>query len=151
MLGSIERGHVVALLQALAAGDGAALLQTVEHLSQQAPDYEGLLAELLVYLQQIAIAQTVPDAVDEQLDERDAVVELAGRMAAGLVCPIQPLDLATREVKVRRVFLDVFSPHWRLTDNAQFSWGCSIAWWCCISWDRKVPILPGIVQLNIVR
>jgi chromosomal replication initiator protein len=28
--------------------------------------------------------------------------ELAGRMAAGLVCPVQPLDLATREVILRR-------------------------------------------------
>lgn len=28
--------------------------------------------------------------------------ELAGRMAAGLVCPIQPLDMATREVLFRR-------------------------------------------------
>ncbi len=28
--------------------------------------------------------------------------ELAGRMAAGLVCPIQPLDMATREVIFRR-------------------------------------------------
>ncbi len=82
MLGTIERGQVVELLDALADADGAGLLSIVERLSQQAPDYEALLAELLSYLQQIAIAQTLPDAVDEHLDERDKVLELAARMAA---------------------------------------------------------------------
>lgn len=82
MLGTIEQAHVIELLRALAGGDGAALLQIVERLSQQLPDYEGLLAELLAYLQQIAIAQTLPDAVDEHLDDREAVIDLAERMAA---------------------------------------------------------------------
>jgi DNA polymerase-3 subunit gamma/tau len=82
MLGTIEHGQVIELLEALAGSDGAGLLSIVDQLSQQAPDYEALLAELLGYLQQIAIAQTLPDAVDEHLDERDKVLELAARMAA---------------------------------------------------------------------
>jgi DNA polymerase-3 subunit gamma/tau len=82
MLGTIEQAHVIELLRALAEGDGASLLQIVERLSQQLPDYEGLLAELLAYLQQIAIAQTLPDAVDEHLDEREAVLALAERIDA---------------------------------------------------------------------
>ena len=82
MLGTIERGRVVELLDALASADGAELLSIVDRLSQQAPDYETLLAELLTCLQQIAIAQTLPDAVDEHLEERDKVLELAARMAA---------------------------------------------------------------------
>jgi len=82
MLGTIEQTHVIELLRALAGGDGAALLQIVERLSQQLPDYEGLLADLLAYLQQIAIAQTLPAAVDEHLDEREAVLDLAESMAA---------------------------------------------------------------------
>ena len=68
MLGSIEQGHVVALLQALATNDASALCSWSTQLSQQSPDYQGLLAELLSSLQQIAIAQTVPEAVDENLD-----------------------------------------------------------------------------------
>jgi len=82
MLGTIEHGYVVELLRALAASDGAALLEAVERLSQQTPDYEGVLAELLGYLQQIAIAQTLPAAVDEHLDQREAVLELAQQMPA---------------------------------------------------------------------
>ena len=54
----------------------------VEQFSQQAPDYQDLLAELLSGLQQIAIAQALPGAVDENLEEREAILDLAGRMAA---------------------------------------------------------------------
>ncbi len=82
MLGSIERGQVMALLEALADADGAALLAIVEQLSQQAPDYEALLAELLGSLQQLAIARILPDAVDEHLEERDRMLELAARITA---------------------------------------------------------------------
>jgi DNA polymerase-3 subunit gamma/tau len=82
MLGTIHQGHVIDLLRALAGADGAALLGIVEQLSQQAPDYESVLAELLAYLQQLAIAQTLPEAVDENLDEREAVLELAQQMDA---------------------------------------------------------------------
>jgi DNA polymerase-3 subunit gamma/tau len=39
-------------------------------------------AELLGYLQQIAIAQALPAAVDEHLDQREAVLELAQQMQA---------------------------------------------------------------------
>jgi len=82
MLGTIERGQVVALLRALAAADAAGLLGAVEQLSQQAPDYQELLAELLSALQQIAIAQCLPDAVDENLEERETILELAQHLAA---------------------------------------------------------------------
>ena len=82
MLGTIEHGYVVELLRALASADGAAVLETVERLSQQTPDYEGVLAELLGDLQQIAIAQTLPAAVDEHLDQREALLELAQQVPA---------------------------------------------------------------------
>jgi DNA polymerase-3 subunit gamma/tau len=82
MLGSLDQGQVIALLRALATADGAALLQVTDQLSQRAPDYQGLLAELLSALQQIAIAQSVPEAVDENLQERAAILELAGQITA---------------------------------------------------------------------
>lgn len=82
MLGSIERGQVIAVLRALAAGDAAGLLDIVAQLAQQAPDYQALLAELLSDLQQIAIGQSVPAAVDENLDERETILDLARQMSA---------------------------------------------------------------------
>jgi DNA polymerase-3 subunit gamma/tau len=82
MLGSIERGQVTGLLRALAAADAAAMLGVIDQLAQQAPDYQGLLAELLSALQQIAIAQSVPQAVDENAEEREAILNLAQQMSA---------------------------------------------------------------------
>ncbi len=80
MLGTLDQGQVVEMLQALAAGDAAAALAAVAAAGERAPDYEALLAELLALLQQVAIAQQVPEALDDNLDAREAVLELAERM-----------------------------------------------------------------------
>ena len=80
MLGTIERSHVIDILQALANADASAMLAVVNQLSQQAPDYEGLLAELLTDLQHIAIAQVAPDALDASLEASEALLDLAQRM-----------------------------------------------------------------------
>ncbi|NIP72953.1 MAG: DNA polymerase III subunit gamma/tau [Gammaproteobacteria bacterium] len=77
LLGTIERGHVVAILKALAAGDGHKLLEQVEQLAERAPDFLGVLAELLSLLHRVALAQTVPEAVDDSLGDREVVRELA--------------------------------------------------------------------------
>ena len=80
MLGNIEHSHVVHLLDALAAADGEALLRGIADLSEFAPDYDGVLAELLALLHQIAVVQAVPGAVnDEHMDD-----EALGRLAATL-------------------------------------------------------------------
>jgi DNA polymerase-3 subunit gamma/tau len=67
MLGTIDRGHVGRLIEALSRGDGAALLAEVRDLDRDAPDYDRALVELAALLQRIAIVQIVPDAA--QLDE----------------------------------------------------------------------------------
>jgi DNA polymerase III subunit gamma/tau len=82
MLGTIERGHIYAIVRALAAQDGAALLAQVAALAEQAPDFSAVLAELLSLLQRIAVAQAVPDAVDDSYGDRDTVLELAQQLGA---------------------------------------------------------------------
>jgi DNA polymerase-3 subunit gamma/tau len=67
MLGTIDRGHVGRLIEAVSRGDGAALLAEVRELDRDAPDYDRALVELAALLQRIAIVQIVPDAA--QLDE----------------------------------------------------------------------------------
>jgi DNA polymerase III subunit gamma/tau len=81
MLGTLEHDHVLRLLRALAAGDAVQVLAAVEQAAQQVPDFAGLLAELLTLLQQVALAQAVPEALDESLDHREAVLELARTLA----------------------------------------------------------------------
>jgi DNA polymerase III subunit gamma/tau len=75
MLGTIDRGHVGRLIEALSRGDGAALLAEVKDLDRDAPDYDRALVELAALLQRIAIVQIVPDAA--QLDEEFDVALLS--------------------------------------------------------------------------
>src|ERR1700761_1830481 len=55
MLGTIDRGHVGRIIEALARGEGAALLAEVQAMDKDAPDYERALIELATFLQRIAI------------------------------------------------------------------------------------------------
>jgi DNA polymerase III subunit gamma/tau len=70
MLGTIDRGHVGRLVEAVARGDGAALLGEVRELDRDAPDYDRALVDLATLLQRIAIVQIVPEAApqDEEFD-----------------------------------------------------------------------------------
>ena len=70
MLGTIDRGHVGRLIDALAGGNGSALLAEVKELDRDAPDYDRALIEVAAFLQRIAIAQIVPEAAlqDEEFD-----------------------------------------------------------------------------------
>ena len=78
MLGTIDRGHVGRLIEALARGDGASLLNEVKDLDRDAPDYDRALIELAAFLQRIAIVQIVPEAAlqDEEFDA-DSLTRLA--------------------------------------------------------------------------
>ena len=82
MLGSIERGQVYDILRALARQDGAAVLDVIAQLAEQAPDFAAVLAELLSVLQRIAVAQAVPAALDDSYGDRETVTELAQALSA---------------------------------------------------------------------
>ena len=60
MLGVTRQDAVYDLLDAIAAHDAARMLDTVEALAREAPDFEALLGELLAALQRIAVLQAVP-------------------------------------------------------------------------------------------
>ena len=70
MLGTIDRGHIGRIIEALAKGEGAALLGQVQDMDRDAPDYDRALIELATFLQRIAIVQVVPEAApqDEEFD-----------------------------------------------------------------------------------
>jgi len=81
MLGSIDRNRVLTLLQSLAEGDGETLMAEVSALAEQSPDFAGVLAELNSLLHRLALAQQVPAAVEDSLGDREALLELAGRLS----------------------------------------------------------------------
>ncbi len=73
MLGAVDRGQARALVEALARHDGAAVLQAVDGLRGLALSASGTLEEMARLLQQMAIEQAVPGALDAQdADTEDA-------------------------------------------------------------------------------
>jgi len=82
MLGTIDQGVVYELLEALAEADGAALLAAVARVAEQATDFSGVLEETLAVLHRVAIAQAVPEAIDNSRGDRERILALAARLAA---------------------------------------------------------------------
>jgi DNA polymerase-3 subunit gamma/tau len=82
MLGSVDRSHARALVQALAQRDGAAVLATVDGLRSLGLSAAGLLEEMALLLQQMAVQQAVPGALDEDDPDTVDARHLAGALAA---------------------------------------------------------------------
>ncbi len=82
MLGSVDRGQARALVQALAARDGAAVLAVVDGLRGLGLSAAGTLEEMAMLLQQMAVQQAVPGALDEQDPDTEDARALAGALAA---------------------------------------------------------------------
>ncbi len=82
MLGTVDLSFVYRLLEAVAAQDASAALAVVEAMSEHAPDYAGTLDELASLLHRVAVAQAVPDAVDNSLGDAEQVSAFAASMTA---------------------------------------------------------------------
>ncbi|WP_039913312.1 DNA polymerase III subunit gamma/tau [Cellvibrio mixtus] len=82
MLGTIDQTAVYDVVTALASYDGRAVLAAVERMSEQAPDYASALAEMLAVLHRIAIAQALPEAVDNSHGDRERILQLSQQMPA---------------------------------------------------------------------
>lgn len=82
MLGTVSRDRVMHILKALVANDASVMMKHVDDLSDLSPDYASVLAELLAMLHQMALAQKVPDAVDENLVDREALQQLATQLTS---------------------------------------------------------------------
>lgn len=82
MLGTLDHGQVYDVLHSLIEGDAKALLEAVRHLAEQGPDWNGVLSEILNVLHRVAIAQALPDGVDNGHGDRDRVLALAQALPA---------------------------------------------------------------------
>jgi DNA polymerase III subunit gamma/tau len=82
MLGAVDRGHAVRIIDALAAADGAALVGTADALRALGLSATGTLEELAALLQHMAVLQAVPDAADPADPDTPEAQRLAGLLAA---------------------------------------------------------------------
>ena len=80
MMGTIDSADLNGLIQALIDADAEALLNTIESIALQSPDFDSLLSELLSLLQKIAIIQVLPENSNNVLKENKALVEFATAM-----------------------------------------------------------------------
>lgn len=82
MLGTVDLSFVYQLLEALAGGDPAVVLDVVGRMGEYAPDFEGSLDELIALLHRVAVAQAVPGAVDNSWGDAERVLAIAGLFSA---------------------------------------------------------------------
>ena len=84
MLGSVDRAHVFALIDALAMGDGRTVVETCEALRVQGLSAATTLEDMSMVLQRMAVVQTVPGLSESADADPDAerTAALAVRMPA---------------------------------------------------------------------
>ncbi|MCX7627588.1 MAG: DNA polymerase III subunit gamma/tau [Methylophilaceae bacterium] len=85
MLGAIDQDYLFSLLECLAAGDGPALIRQAEAMEERSLSFDAALQDLAALLHQIALGQTVPQALAEDLPERPRILALAQRLSPELV------------------------------------------------------------------
>lgn len=81
MLGTIDRSYALTICQAMIVGEGSELLAQVEKIAELSPDYEMVLADMLSIWHQVAILQTVPEALDSDVSHYSAMLELASSVS----------------------------------------------------------------------
>ena len=85
MLGGADQPSIAHLLNALAGGDGEALLNGARELRERLADPANILAEMAAALQRLALLQTVGEGVLDEDDESEMLVPLAEALPADQV------------------------------------------------------------------
>lgn len=80
MLGSIDQKEVYDLIDGVIQQDAKAIVEKIAQLAEHAPDYSGLLSELLAVLHRVAMAQAVPDGIDNSQGDKELVLSVANAL-----------------------------------------------------------------------
>ncbi len=81
MLGSVARGQVLGVLDALAAGDGERLLVECTQIASYSPDFGGVLDDIASVLHRLQLIQLIPGyRPDEDSDGDNALAALTERI-----------------------------------------------------------------------
>ncbi|HVK95137.1 MAG TPA: DNA polymerase III subunit gamma/tau [Noviherbaspirillum sp.] len=77
MLGALDQSYLIRMLDALAAKDGAGLLSVADEMAARSLAYSAALQDLGTLLHRIALAQTVPAALPDDVPEREDIIRLS--------------------------------------------------------------------------
>jgi DNA polymerase III subunit gamma/tau len=80
MLGVIDQAYLMPILEALAAQDGPRLMAEAAELAARGFSFDAALQDMAAVLHQIALAQSVPEAVSEDTPERERLFQLASQL-----------------------------------------------------------------------
>ena len=82
MLGAVDQQHLFAILEALARGDGAAMMQKADEMAARSLSFEAALLDLGSLLHRLALARQIPATVAEDDPDREAVLALSTQFGA---------------------------------------------------------------------
>jgi DNA polymerase-3 subunit gamma/tau len=85
MLGTMDRGRLFKMAEVMAKANAAEVMNEVAAMAEHGPDFDEVLQGLLHIWHRAALAQVVPDAIENSQGDRDAIVQLGMAM--------QPEDL----------------------------------------------------------
>ena len=80
MLGAVDQSYLYELLHALQANNGEGVVEIAKQMQARSIAFEAALNDLAIILHQIAMAQTVPDSIANDLPERAVLLELAAKL-----------------------------------------------------------------------
>jgi DNA polymerase III subunit gamma/tau len=81
MLGAIDQSYLFEIIQSLVNEDGATLIAKAKEMEARSISFEAALNDLAKLLHQIAIAQTVPESISQDLPEREILLQLAQKLS----------------------------------------------------------------------
>src|SRR5438105_13084821 len=96
MLGAIDQSYLVRLVECVAAADAAGAVAIAEEMQSRSLSFDTALADLASLLLRMALAQSVPDALEE-IAERTQVEALAARLDAESIQLYYQIALQGRE------------------------------------------------------
>lgn len=85
MLGAIDQSYLYEILSAVQANNGAAVIEIAKQMEARSLSFEVALNDLANLLHQVAIAQTVPQSIADDLPERATLLNLAQTLSAETV------------------------------------------------------------------
>ncbi len=85
MLGTVDQGYLVQLLQALGCADAASVVQIADTLAMRGLSYSAALADLATMLSRIAIEQRVPGTISNAEPLHHDMLALAGALNADVI------------------------------------------------------------------
>ena len=82
MLGAIDQSYLFEIIHALLQNNGVALIEKAKQMEARSISFEAALNDLANLLHQIAMAQTVPSSIADDLPERALLLDLAQKCSA---------------------------------------------------------------------